>query len=147
MINYCFHSGKRLIFLAILLVLLAAFITLHAPRMAAAADAPPSVVRVDEQRLAGRWVRPDGGYILELKDVKKNGSLKAEYFNPSPIKVFSAKWSRKAGLLNVYVELRDVNYPGSKYNLQYDAASDRLMGTYFQAVQGETYDVEFLREI
>jgi len=146
MIGYYIHTGKKLIVSAILLVLLGAFVTIDTPPKAAAAEAPQSVVKIDEQRLIGRWVRPDGGYILELKGVKKDGSLKAEYFNPSPIKVFSTRWSREAGLLNLYVELRDVNYPGSKYNLQYDAASDRLVGTYFQAVQGETYDIEFLRE-
>jgi len=47
----------------------------------------------------------------------------------------------KQGIIKAFVELRDVNYPGSKYNLQYDAGIDRLKGTYFQAVYGETYDV------
>jgi hypothetical protein len=37
------------------------------------------------------------------------------------------------------------HYPGSKHNLKYDPKSDKLIGTYFQAVQGETYDVEFNR--
>jgi hypothetical protein len=47
--------------------------------------------------------------------------------------------------LTVFVELRDVNYPGSTYTLQYDAASDRLMGTYFQAVAKQTFRIEFAR--
>jgi len=65
-----------------------------------------AIAEDDFQRLAGRWLRPDGGYVLEL---------------------------------------RDVNYPGSMYNLRYDPENDRLNGTYFQAVQRETYDVEFVR--
>src|SRR5512136_789919 len=89
-----------------------------------------SQVQTDAQRLEGRWVRPDGGYILELKDIKKDGNLTAAYFNPRPIKVFSSKWSRKDRKINLFVELRDVNYPGSKYNLQYEPKSDRLKGTY-----------------
>jgi len=93
-------------------------------------------VQTDVQRLKGRWVRPDGGYILELRDIKKDGSLMAAYFNPRPIKVFGAKWSREDGKINLFVELRDVNYPGSKYNLQYEPGPDRLKGTYFQAVVG-----------
>jgi len=113
--------------------------------MAAAADAPQSVVKIDEQRLTGRWVRPDGGYILELKEIKKDGSLNAAYFNPRPINVARAELSRKDGRIAIFIDLRDVNYPGSKYNLQYDAKTDRLIGTYFQAVQGETYDIEFVR--
>ncbi len=102
-------------------------------------------VKTDVELLEGRWVRPDGGYILELWDVKKDGSVSAAYYNPRPIKVFSAKWSRRDGKINLFVELRDVNYPGSKYNLQYDLKSDRLKGTYFQAVEKQTFNIEFVR--
>jgi hypothetical protein len=104
-----------------------------------------SQMQTDLQRLEGRWVRPDGGYILELREIKKDGSILAAYFNPKPINVFSAKWSRKDGKINLFVELRDVNYPGSKYNLQYDPGSDRLKGTYFQAVERQTFNIEFVR--
>jgi len=99
----------------------------------------------DLQRLEGRWVRPDGGYILELKSIKKDGSVTAAYYNPRPIRVFRAVIAKKDGAIILFVELRDVNYPGSTYNLQYDLASDRLKGTYFQAVQRQTFDVEFVR--
>ena len=102
-------------------------------------------VKTDVQLLEGRWVRPDGGYILELWDIKKDGSVSAAYYNPKPIKVFSARWSRKDGKINLFVELRDVNYPGSKYNLQYDPKSDRLKGIYFQAVEKQTFNIEFVR--
>jgi hypothetical protein len=101
--------------------------------------------QTEVQVLEGRWVRPDGGYILELWDIKKDGSVSAAYYNPRPIKVFSAKWSRKDGKMNLFVELRDVNYPGSKYNLQYDPKSDRLKGTYYQAVEKQTFNIEFVR--
>jgi hypothetical protein len=111
-----------------------------------AGDTKQSTKKINEQRLISRWVRPDGGYILELRDIKKDGNLKAAYFNPRPIKVFKAEWKRTQGIITVFVELRDVNYPGSKYNLQYDPKTDRLKGTYFQAFYGETYDVEFIRE-
>lgn len=114
--------------------------------MVVAGDTKQSTKKINEQRLIGRWVRPDGGYILELKDIKKDGNLKAAYFNPRPIKVFKAEWKRKQGRITVFVELRDFNYPGSKYNLQYDPKTDILKGTYFQAVYGATYDVEFVRE-
>ena len=102
-------------------------------------------VQADVQLLEGQWIRPDGGYVLQLGEIKRDGSLKASYFNPRPIKVFSAKWSRKKGEIDLFVELRDINYPGSKYNLQYDPKSDRLKGTYFQAVEKQTYDIEFVR--
>jgi hypothetical protein len=74
-----------------------------------------------------------------------NGSLTAGYFNPRPIKVFRAEAAKKDGTMTLVVELRDVNYPGSTYNLQYDPATDRLKGKYFQAVERQTFDVEFMR--
>ena len=100
---------------------------------------------VSFQRLEGRWVRPDGGYILELRNIKKDGSVTAAYFNPKPIKVFRAKSSHKEGRIHLVVELRDANYPGSTYNLLYDPMSDRLKGTYFQAVERLFFDIEFMR--
>ncbi len=105
----------------------------------------PSPAQIDFQRLEGRWVRPDGGYVLELRNVKNDGSLTAAYYNPRPIRVFRAEASRKDGTLSVFVELRDVNYPGSTYTLQYDRATDRLKGKYFQAVEKQTFDIEFVR--
>ncbi|MBL0142352.1 MAG: hypothetical protein IPP91_09745 [Betaproteobacteria bacterium] len=99
----------------------------------------------DFQRLEGRWRRSDGGYVLELREIGKDGRASATYFNPRPIKVFRAEASRTNGRMAVFVELRDVNYPGSTYRLQYDAATDRLQGTYFQAVEKQTFAVEFSR--
>jgi len=95
--------------------------------------------------LIGRWQRPDGGYVLEIKKVSENGNVDAAYFNPNPIHVASAEAADANGELNVVVELRDVNYPGSTYNLTYDPADDRLKGTYYQAVAGETYRIFFIR--
>jgi hypothetical protein len=105
----------------------------------------PSTKDGDLQRLEGRWRRSDGGYVLELREIGKDGSASATYFNPRPIKVFRAEVSRTNGRMTVLVELRDVNYPGSTYTLQYDAATDRLQGTYFQAVERQTFTVEFSR--
>lgn len=107
--------------------------------------ATSSAEQPDPQRLVGRWVRPDGGYVLEIREVAKEGILKASYFNPRPINVAKAEWGWKDGVLVVSVELRDVNYPGSTYTLQYDPISDRLKGTYFQAVEKQTFAIEFAR--
>jgi len=102
-------------------------------------------VQTDLKRLEGRWVRPDGGYVLELGEIKKDGSLKVSYFNPRPIKVFVAKWSRKEGKINLFVDLRDVNYPGFNVHPTVRPKSDWLKGTYFQAVEKKTFNVEFAR--
>ena len=100
---------------------------------------------VDTGRIEGRWLRTDGGYRLELRGADKDGRLQAAYFNPRPIKVGKAELRRADGALLVYVELRDVNYPGSAYTLRHDRKTDRLVGTYFQAVERRTYEVEFVR--
>jgi hypothetical protein len=109
------------------------------------AESGPSPTKVDYQRLAGRWVRPDGGYLLELKEIGKDGSLKAAYFNPRPINIARAELGLKEGRITLVVELRDINYPGSTYTLRYAPQTDRLQGTYFQAVEKQTYEVEFVR--
>ena len=95
--------------------------------------------------LIGRWLRVDGGYVLELSDPSPKGQLRATYFNPRPINVSRAAWKLKDGLLSVFVELRDVDYPGSTYALDYNPATDKLTGIYFQAVLRQQFEVEFQR--
>jgi hypothetical protein len=97
------------------------------------------------KRLTGKWMRPDGGYILELKKVEGTGNMEVGYYNPKPINVGAANWRFNGGIVTVFVELRDINYQGSTYTLNYDPESDRLKGKYFQAPTGRTYEVEFLR--
>jgi uncharacterized protein (DUF2147 family) len=143
MIN-CFITAKKILF-ALSIMFFVTFISHQTVPTVKAADTPKPAAKVDSKRLIGHWERPDGGYILEINEILKDGKLKAAYYNPRPINVARAEFSRKDGTLTVFVELRDVNYPGSKYNLKYDPVSDKLIGTYFQAVQGETYSVEFNR--
>lgn len=112
---------------------------------AAAADRPPAAGKSAVESLPGYWGRTDGEYVLELKDIGMDGSLKAAYFNPRPINVSRAEWKRTNGKTTVFIELRDINYPGSQYSLTYYPDSDRLAGTYYQAVQKETFPVEFMR--
>ena len=93
----------------------------------------------------GRWVRPDGGYILELKDPRPGHELTAVYFNPQPVNVGRAEWKQQDGQLGVFVELRAPNYPGSTYTLAYDPTNDRLAGIYYQAALQQQFDVAFER--
>ena len=97
------------------------------------------------QVLKGRWQRPDGGYVIEIKNIDRVGKMEAAYFNPRPIHVAKANAARDGKTTKVFIELRDVNYPGSTYNLTYDPKSDQLKGTYFQAVLKQTFEVEFDR--
>jgi hypothetical protein len=95
--------------------------------------------------LVGEWVRPDGGYVLAVSRVAPDGKVTASYFNPRPIRVARAEARLEGALVGLFVELRDVNYPGSTYTLAYDAATDQLKGVYYQAGQGAQYEVAFSR--
>jgi hypothetical protein len=95
--------------------------------------------------LNGRWLRPDGGYVLEIRSVDGSGKIDAVYLNPKPINVAKAEATRDGSALKVYVELRAPNYPGSTYTLTYDQEHDQLQGVYFQAVQRQNFDVYFVR--
>lgn len=112
--------------------------------------APPvtkqNTTKHELDRLVGRWLRPDGGYILEIRSVSADGKLDVGYFNPNPIHVARAEWVIKDSKLYVLVELQDTNYPGSTYGLEYKAGTDQLVGTYYQALEKSTFDVEFVRE-
>ena len=104
-----------------------------------------AAVRPEFARLAGKWERPDGGYVLEIKGVDSAGTMQAAYFNPDPINVSRAAALSKDGATKVFVELRDQNYPGCTYSLTYDPQSDQLYGQYFQAAMQQTFDVTFAR--
>lgn len=97
------------------------------------------------QKLKGRWQRPDGGYILEVRSIAPNGSMDSAYFNPKSIHVARAEASADGDAAKVFIELRDVNYPGSSYALTYDSASDQLKGIYYQAVERQRFPVTFAR--
>lgn len=95
--------------------------------------------------LKGRWVRPDGGYVVLIKSVDPSGKMDATYLNPNPIKVSKAEVSRDGETLRVFLELRDAGYPGSTYTLTYEPRSDSLIGVYFQAVMQQKFNVVFQR--
>jgi hypothetical protein len=95
--------------------------------------------------LNGRWLRPDGGYVLEIRGADAAGRIVAVYLNPRPINVARAEATRDGSTLKVVIELRAPNYPGSTYTLTYDPKRDQLTGTYFQAALQQTFDVAFVR--
>lgn len=95
--------------------------------------------------LTGRWVRPDGGYMLMVHGVEADGKANVGYYNPNPIRVVNAQAMVEGDTLKLFVELRDVGYPGCTYRLSYDKARDRLVGVYYQAAQQQHYDIIFER--
>jgi hypothetical protein len=95
--------------------------------------------------LRGKWLRPDGGYVVEITNVSDSGTMDASYFNPRRIKVSKAEASRDGATIKVFIELRDVNYPGSTYSLTYNPQSDQLEGIYYQAALQQQFEVFFVR--
>lgn len=71
--------------------------------------------------------------------------MDAGYFNPKPIHVAKAEASQDGVAMKVFIELRDVNYPGSTYTLTYNPENDQLSGIYFQALQQQSFEVFFTR--
>jgi hypothetical protein len=100
----------------------------------------------DYEKLTGNWVRPDGGYTLVIKNVRFDGSIEAYYLNPNPINVSEARVNTESDKVNIFVELRDVGYPGSNYTLTYDKDTDRLVGVYHHMVLSKKFNIYFVRK-
>jgi len=100
---------------------------------------------VDFQALVGKWVRPDGGYVISVRSVDPDGRVDAGYFNPRPINVSRAEASTEGKAVKLFIELQAAGYPGSTYELIYDPGNDTLVGIYFQAAMQQRFEVVFVR--
>jgi uncharacterized protein (DUF2147 family) len=107
---------------------------------------PTAAKAVDANTLKGNWVRPDGGYRIAIKGVGPKGELEAIYYNPTALPFSRAQTSMDGTTLRVFLELRAGGYDGSTYELVYDPASDRLVGTYYQAVAKQKFNIYFARK-
>jgi hypothetical protein len=130
-----------------------AFYLLHSRQTGAQSAAPPAAqepvahpeAKTEFEILQGRWFRPDGGYVVEIKEIDAQGKMAAAYFNPRPINVSRAEAAQEGTTTKVFIELRDINYPGATYHLTYDSEKDRLRGVYFQPALQQSFDVFFIR--
>ena len=111
-----------------------------------AATVPQKKETPDFDRLVGNWVRPDGGYVIEISKIYQDGKVDAAYFNPRSIHVSRSTVSEKDGIIELFIELQGQGYPGSTYTLKYNPAYDALIGIYFQAVIQQPFDVIFQRK-
>ena len=98
------------------------------------------------ERLPGRWVRLQGGYVITIRAVDTDGKLDASYANPRPLPFHVAVASIDGNALKLLFELRAGGYNGSTYTLNYDAANDRLNGVFDQVVTKQKFDVVFARD-
>jgi hypothetical protein len=65
----------------------------------------------DYEKLIGRWVRPDGGYVLVINAVDAQGNLDAQYSKPNNINVAKAQANIEEGQMKIYVEMLDIRGP------------------------------------
>jgi hypothetical protein len=106
----CYVAGEEILGAAGLAVGIAAAILLRGGKAggnggspasagAPAARAAPSTPATgsDLAKLRGRWLRPDGGYILEIREVAAGGTIDAVYLNPRPIHVARAEATTTPG--------------------------------------------------
>ncbi|EGV18685.1 hypothetical protein [Thiocapsa marina] len=136
-------------FLSVLVLVLGASAGSSYARETAASElasgAPTVAAESGFDTLMGRWVRPDGGYLITIQGVDADGRLDAAYRNPNPLPFAKAQASRIGNAIKVFLELRAGGYNGSTYSLSYDPANDVLHGVYYQAAAQQQYDVYFER--
>jgi len=114
--------------------------------LAAAAAGAENLAQPDFSMLLGEWIRPDGGYVIRIKNINVDGLVEAGYFNPNSINVAEANVSEWKGLHKLFIKLNDKGYPGSTYTLYYYAEKDALVGFYYQAALDRTFEVVFVRK-
>ena len=100
----------------------------------------------DFRKLIGRWLRPDGGYVIDIRKIDADGKVDAGYYNPKPINVSRAEVVGVDSGIKLFIELQDVGYPGSTYTLIYNPHKDMMFGLYYQAAMGQNFDVMFVRK-
>ncbi|MBN1548568.1 MAG: hypothetical protein JW902_18110 [Syntrophaceae bacterium] len=98
-----------------------------------------------QQKFMGRWVRPDGGYVIHVRDIKPGGAVDAGYYNPNKIHVAEAHVAVWKGFNQLFIKLDDKGYPGSTYTLYYFADQDQMAGFYYQAAANQIFEVLFVR--
>ena len=142
-------AGGRNLFWIIGLVILAGCLTglwlYQGARLPGPSSGKP-VLATDFSPLTGKWLRPDGGYVIDIRNIRPDGRMEASYLNPRAIHVSKAEASEVEGSLRVFIELQDTGYPGSSYTLVYNAQKDMLVGVYYQAASGQSFNVLFVRK-
>ena len=131
---------KKSLKIAIFITILLCVVFSPTAEIAVSAEQP------DFSVIIGEWVRPDGGYIVRVRDIKPDSSVDAGYYNPDAINIAEANVSLWKGLVKLFIKLQDKGYPGSTYTLYYYAEKDALAGFYYQAELGQTFEVVFLRK-
>ena len=59
----------------------------------------------DFKVIIGEWIRPDGGYVVHVRDVKPDGSVEAGYYNPNEINISESNVSLWKVLVKLFIKL------------------------------------------
>jgi hypothetical protein len=102
--------------------------------------------KIDYQPLLGQWLRPDGGYVIDIKSIDQNGKMETAYLNPKPINVSKAQASINNDKIELLIELRDQFYPGNYYTLTFDPESKQLIGVYHHLGLNQNFDIYFIKQ-
>jgi hypothetical protein len=97
--------------------------------------------------------RPPRGAVeahrLRLRDRDRRGDSRRQARRalpePAAIHVSRAQWLKSGARLQLMVEMQDRGYPGSNYELDYDAVHDTLFGTYHHLGLNQDFQVSFYR--
>src|SRR4051794_32407610 len=73
--------------------------------LGASSAVPQAALSSAEKQLVGHWLRPDGGYVIEIREAKPDGQLDASYFNPSIVNISRADWKRDESGMQISIEL------------------------------------------
>jgi hypothetical protein len=99
----------------------------------------------DRNLIKGVWGRVDAAGEIKITEVLHGGSLKSTFYNPKLIAIEKSIWTNSSGVLRVYILLREDDYPGSSFTLNYVAVRDVLVGVYYDALTQKSYPVTFER--
>lgn len=103
----------------------------------------------DKMLLVGEWSERGMPWLIKITDVYDTGKLEVGLYNtysPTPIQVELANWFKLGNLLSIYIEIKDPDYPGSYFKLNYVPERDVLVGTAYNALQNAVYSLEMIRE-
>ncbi len=140
-------EGRRRSLLAWAAMALPALALGGANRASAQVASAPADRPREVDALLGAWQRTDGNYIILVRSVGAFGQLEAMYINPRQLPFSKAVAVRDGDALRLRFELRAGGYDGSVYELRYERASDRLVGSFYQAVAKQRFDVVFERKV
>ena len=146
------NRGISLVALLIIILIIAAAVYYYRTHTAEPSRTPGSsgssaqgeAPETDFKPLAGKWVRPDTGVVLEILSVDREGPVSVMTSGTPGTFVSAASVHVVDGLPEMSVEFSDASCSGCTMRINYDGSGDRLVGSYRES-SGARRDVVFMR--